>query len=143
MRLALSINALPVGHSLFAERIPEASSGWASCPKHLKSRFPGAMPIKVLRDAVDLVIKSGLRKPQELIQEIHEPVSVLWQEYFPSFAHLRKNRQSYNFVTRRYDWNCADAVALPQILNERAARAMIFDQQRLWFVLSNLFQNEP
>ena len=80
------------------------------------------MPIKVLRDAVDLVIKSGLRKPQELIQEIHEPVSVLWQEYFPSFEHWRNDRQSNNFVTSWCDGNGADAVALPQILNERAAR---------------------
>ena len=88
----------------------------ASWPKHLKSRLPGAMPIKVLRDTVDLVIKSGLRKPQELIQEIHEPVSVLWQEYFPSFEHWRNNRQSYNFVTSRCDGNGADAVALPQIM---------------------------
>ena len=115
----------------------------ASCPKHLKSRLPGAMPIEVLRDAVDLVIKSGLRKPQELIQEIHEPISVLWQEYFPSFEHWRNNRQSYNFVTSRCDGNGADAVALPQILNKRTARPTIFDQQRVWFVLCILFQNEP
>src|SRR5262245_28245807 len=114
----------------------------ASGPKHLKSRLPAAMPIKVLRDAVDLVIKSGLRKPQELIQEFHEPVSVQWQEYFPSFEHWRNNRQSYNFVTSRCDGNGADAVALPQILNERTARPMIFDQQRVRFVLSILFQNE-
>jgi hypothetical protein len=33
--------------------------------------------------------------------QVHR-ISVLWQEYFPSFEHWRNNRQSYNFVTGRY-----------------------------------------
>ena len=101
------------------------------------------MPIEVLRDAVDLVIESGLRKPQEFIQKLHEPVRVLWHEYFPSFEHRRNNRQSYNFVSSRCDGNGADLVALLQILNKRTARPMIFDQQSVWSMLSILLQNDP
>jgi hypothetical protein len=71
------------------------------------------MPIKILRHAVDVVIESGLRKPQELIQKIHEPVSVLWQEYLPSFEHRRNNRQRSN--SRRARLNTAHASAFPRL----------------------------
>jgi hypothetical protein len=71
------------------------------------------MPIKILRHAVDVVIESGLRKPQELIQKIHEPVSILWQAYLPSFEHRRNNRQSSN--SRRARLNTAHASAFPHL----------------------------
>jgi hypothetical protein len=85
------------------------------------------MPIKVLRDAVDLVIEFGLRKPQQFIQKIYEPVGVLWHEYFPSFEHRRDNRQSNNLVTCRRDGNGLDAVALLYVLNESSSRSVVFE----------------
>ena len=100
------------------------------------------MPIEILRDAVDLIIKSGLWKPEELIYKLHEPRGLLWHEYFPLFEHRRNDRQSYNLVGGWGDGNGVDAVPLPQILNKRAARPMIFDQQRVRSVFSILLEDE-
>jgi len=106
----ISERKFPTGTAdIFSRRIWISSS----CPKYLKFRFSVAMPIKILRHAVDLVIESGLRKPQELIQKIHEPVSVLGQEYLPSFEHRRNNRQSSN--SRRARLNIAHASAFPRL----------------------------
>src|SRR5262245_56910020 len=87
--------------------------GQASCPKPIKFRFRAvAMPIEVLRDAIDLVIEFGLGEPQQFIQKIHQPLGVLWHEYLPSFEQRRDKRPTNKLGTCKRDGNGLDAVAL-------------------------------
>ena len=96
--------------------------GSISGPEHLEVTSRAiAMPIQILSDTVDLVVKSGLREAQELIHKVREPGSVLAQEYLASLEHWRNDRQPDNLVLSRQDSYRGDTVALFQILNKRTA----------------------
>ena len=59
-------------------------------------------PLKELRNAVDLIIESTMRKGEQLISKLVEPARRAWEQHSTSLDHRRLPLQPDQLVPLRY-----------------------------------------
>jgi hypothetical protein len=85
--------------------------------------------IQALRKSIHLVAMAPGGKGQDLTTELVQPTFLFWQAYCACLDARRLRVHAHRLVSLGINRNRVNVVVLPEVLDERHARPLVFDEQ--------------